>query len=117
MEKFPKPYTLHNKVHWNTEKSKISPYISTKIDKTLDNSTDQSNSHKIYAYMACMSSNLESPWRDFGDILQLTNWISDSGVTCHMTPDISNFIPYSLVEDIKYIEVADGNFFTAKQTG
>ena len=34
-----------------------------------------------------------------------------------MTPEISNFIPGSLEETDKYIEVSDGNFFTAKQTG
>ena len=34
-----------------------------------------------------------------------------------MTPDISNFILVSLVETDKYIEVADENFATAKQTG
>ena len=32
---------------------------------------------------------------DFGDSLQLTNWILDSGATCHMTPDISDFLPDS----------------------
>ena len=32
-----------------------------------------------------------------------------------MTPDISDFILGSLVEKDKYIEVADGLFFTAKQ--
>ena len=34
-----------------------------------------------------------------------------------MTPEISDFIPVLLVETDKYIEFADGNFFTAKQTG
>ena len=33
-----------------------------------------------------------------------------------MTPKISDFIPGSLVETDKYIEVADVNFVTAKQT-
>ena len=49
--------------------------------------------------------------------MQLTNFILDSGVNCHMTPDISDFVPGSLVETDKYIEVVDGHFFTAKQTG
>ena len=34
-----------------------------------------------------------------------------------MTPEISYFVPGSLVETYKYFEVADGYFFTVKQTG
>ena len=49
--------------------------------------------------------------------MQLTNWILDSAVTCHMTPDISDFTPGSLVETDKYIEVADVHFATVKKTG
>ena len=66
--------------------------------------------------MTHMYFNAERPRRDFGDSLQLTNWILDSGETCHMTPDISDYIPGSLVETDIYTEVADGNFVTAKQT-
>ena len=43
--------------------------------------------------MARMSDNEESPCRDFGDSSQLTNWVLDSGATCHMTPQVSYFIP------------------------
>ena len=57
------------------------------------------------------------PSRDFGDSSQMTNWDLDSGATCHMTLQISDFVPGSLVEMDKYIEVAYGNFVTAKQTG
>ena len=92
-------------------------YISNKRDKTLENSTDESESQKIYASMALMSSNSEGPIRNYGDSSQLTNWILDLGATCHMTSEISDFIPGSLVEEDKYIEVADGNLVTAKQTG
>ena len=67
--------------------------------------------------MERMSSNSEIPRIYFGDISQLTHWILESGTTCHMSPDISNFIPGSLVETDKYIEVSDGNFVTEKQTG
>ena len=42
--------------------------------------------------MARMSYNAESNRRNYGDILQLTNWILDSGETCHMTSEISDFI-------------------------
>ena len=67
--------------------------------------------------MACISSNADSPRQDFGDSLQLTHWILDSGGTFCMTPNISDFIPGSLVETDKYIEVADGNFVTARKIG
>ena len=64
-----------------------------------------------------MSSNTEIPRRYFEDILILTNCILGLGATCHMTPDISDFIPVSLVETYKYINVADGYSFAAKQIG
>ena len=38
-------------------------------------------------------------------------------MTCHITPKISDFIPGLLVERDKYIEVSDGYFVTANQTG
>ena len=66
--------------------------------------------------MALMSTNAESFRRHFGDSSQLTNCILGSGATCHMTPDISDFIPGLLVETDIYIKVVDGYFFTAKQT-
>ena len=67
--------------------------------------------------MARMSDNDESNSRYFGESLQLTNWILYSGTTCHMTPQISDFIPMSLEDTDKYIEVADGNYVTTKQKG
>ena len=67
--------------------------------------------------MSRISSNIEIPRRDFGDSLQLTNWILDLGGTCHMKPNISDFLQGSLVENNKYIEVADGHFVTAKKMG
>ena len=48
--------------------------------------------------MACMSGNDKCPSGDFGDSLQLTNWILDSGATCHMILEVSYFIP-GLLED------------------
>ena len=35
--------------------------------------------------------------------------------TCHMTPEVLDFIPGSLEDTDKYIEVADGHHVTAKQ--
>ena len=52
--------------------------------------------HKIYSYMARMSSDDERKSVKYGDSSQLTNWILDSGATCHMTPEDTDFIPGSL---------------------
>ena len=52
--------------------------------------------------------------RDFCFSSQLTNWILDSGATCHMTPQVSGFMPYLLEDTHKYIEAADENYVTAK---
>ena len=65
--------------------------------------------------MERMSGNDEISGRDFGDSSQLTNWILYSGETCHMTPQVLDFTPSWLEDTDKYIEVADGNYVTAKQ--
>ena len=75
------------------------------------------NDHKIYASIAQMSSNDKRKCEKYGASLQLTNWILDSGATCHMTPEVLDFIPGSLEDTDKYIEVADGHHVTAKQKG
>ena len=62
--------------------------------------------------MACMHSNEESSSKYFGDSLQFNNWILDSGETCHRTPEVSGFIPGSLEDTEKHIEVADGHNIT-----
>ena len=54
---------------------------------------ENNNDQKIYASMARMSSNDKRSSEKYGDSLQLTNWILDSGATCHMTPEVSDFIP------------------------
>ena len=82
----------------------------TKIDKTLEKNTDKNYSQNTYMSMARIFSNIESRRRYFWYSSQLTNWVLDLGATCHMTPDISYFIPVSLMETDKYIEVANGNF-------
>ena len=46
--------------------------------------------------MARMSSNNECSSENYGDSLQLTSLVLDSGATCHMTPEVSDFIPGSL---------------------
>ena len=62
-----------------------------------------------------MSDNDECSSRDFGDSSQLTNWILDSGATCYMTPNVSNFIPGLLEDTDKHIEVSDIHHIMAKQ--
>ena len=67
--------------------------------------------------MALMSSNAECPSGNFGDSSQLINWILDSGATCHMTLDFMDFIPCSLEDTDKHIEVVDGNHVIAEKKG
>ena len=67
--------------------------------------------------MARMSNDDVRENKDYGDSSQLTNWILDSGATCHMTPEVTDFIPGSLEDTDKFIEVADGHHVTAKQKG
>ena len=65
--------------------------------------------------MAWMYGNDKIPSRNFGDSSQLTNWILDSGATCHMMPQVSDFIPGSLEDRDNHIEVADGHCIVVKQ--
>ena len=60
-----------------------------------------------------MYSNYKRKSKRHGDSSQLTNWILDPGATCHMTPEVSDFIPVSLEDTDKYIEVADVHHVTA----
>ena len=64
-----------------------------------------------------MSSNDKCTNENFGDSSQLTNWILYSGATCHMTPEVSNFISGLLEDTDKRIEVADRHHITAKHKG
>ena len=64
-----------------------------------------------------MSRNEKRSSTDFGDSLQLTNWILDSGAMCHMTPQVLDFILGLLDDTDKYIEVADVHHVTTKQKG
>ena len=64
-----------------------------------------------------MCSTDKCPSVNFGDSSQLTNWILDYGATCHTTPEVSDFIPRSLEDTDKHIEVSDVHHVTAKQKG
>ena len=67
--------------------------------------------------MAQMTSNNERSSEKYRDSSQLTNCILYSGATCHITPEVSDFILGSLEGTDKYIEVTDGHHVTAKQKG
>ena len=69
----------------------------------------------MYASVSRMSGNNTIFIRDFGDSSQFTNWVLDSGSACHMTPEVSGFIPGSLEDTDKYIEFSEQHHVTAKQ--
>ena len=83
----------------------------------MKDNSDDDNDLKVYASMARMSNDDVNKNKDYGDSSQLTNWILDSGATCHMTPEVTDFIPGSLEDTDKFIEVADRHDVTAKQKG
>ena len=64
--------------------------------------------------MARMSSTDKLYSKMFGDSSKLTNWILDSGATCHMKPEVSDFYPGLLEETDKHIEVEDRHHVTEK---
>ena len=107
--KFPKPPK-------DNEKRRKQVRFNDKGNRAYDNGKNNDD-HNIYSSMAQMSSNDERKSVKYGDSSQLINWILDSGATCHMTPEVSDFIPGSLEDTDKYIEVAEGHHVTAKQKG
>ena len=97
----------------DNDKKRKQVCFNEKVNHICDNGKDNDD-HKIYASMAQMSSDDQRKSVKYGDNLQLTNWIWDSGATCHMTPEVSDFIQGTLEDTDKYIEVADGHHATAK---
>ena len=67
--------------------------------------------------MAHMSGNDEFSSGNFGESSQLINWILDSGATCHMMPQVSDFIPGWFEDMDEYIEVEDGHHVTKNKKG
>ena len=107
IEHFPKPPK-------DNEKWQKKVLFNEKGNRGCDNGKNNSD-QKIYTSMASMSSNDECSSENYGDSSQFTNWILDSGATCHMTPTVSDFIPGSLEDTDKYIEVANGQYVTAEK--
>ena len=97
----------------DSEKRRKSEKSKGKGNRACNNSDDD-NDLKVYASMARMSSDDKRESKDYGDSLQLTNWILDSGATCHMTPEFTNFIPGSLEDTDKVIKVSDEHHVIAK---
>ena len=107
IEKCPKPPN-------DNEKRKKQVRFNENGNRACDNGQNNSD-QKIYASMERMSVNDECPSEKLGDSLQLTNCIFNSGATCYMTPEVSYFIPVSLEDTDKYIEVVDRHQVVAKQ--
>ena len=63
------------------------------------------------------SDNYKFPSRNVGDSSQLINWILDLGATCNMKPQVLDFLPGSLEDTDKYIEVADVNCVKTEKKG
>ena len=97
----------------DNEKRRRQVSFNDKGNLACDNGKNNDD-HNIYASMAQMSSNDERKSEKYGNSSQLTNWILDSGATCHMIPEVSYSIPLSLEDTDKYIAVADGHHVTAK---
>ena len=100
----------------DSEKRRKSEKSKEKGNRACDNSDDD-NDLKVYASMAQMSTDDKRESKDYGESSQLTNWILDSRAMCHMTPEVTDFIPGSLEDTDKFIEVVDGHHVTAKQKG
>ena len=99
-----------------SEKRRKSDKAKEKGNSAKDNSDDD-NDLKVYASMARISNDDIIENKDYGNSSQLTNCILDSGAMFHMTPEVTDFIPGSLEDTDKFIEVADGHHVTAKQKG
>ena len=98
----------------DSEKRRKQVRFNEKFNRACNNGEDNDD-HKIYASMARMSINEERKSVKYGDSSQLTNWILDSVETCGMTPEISYFVPGSLEDTDKYIEVAEGHHVIAEK--
>ena len=98
----------------DNEKRKNQVCFNEKVKRACNNGKNSSG-QMIYASMARMSSNNECSSEMYGYSLKLNNLILDSVATCHMTPEVSGFIPGSLEDRDKYIKVADRHHVTAKK--
>ena len=75
--KYPKPSKESEKRH-KSEKYKEN------VNRACDNSDDENGLKVYYTSMEKMSTDDKRENKDYGDSSQLTNWILDSGATCHI---------------------------------
>ena len=109
IKKCPKPQK-------ENEKRRNQVRFNEKVNRARNNDKNNSD-QKIYASMARMSGNDECPSGIFVKVHNCPIGFLDSGATCHMTPEVSDFIPGSLEDTDKHIEDAYGHNVTAKQKG
>ena len=96
------------------KKKRKSVHFKEKSNSAEDNSNNDDDL-KVYAYMEQIYNDDVRENKDYGNSSQLTNWILDSGATCHITPEVMYSIPGSLEDTDKFIEVAVGHHVTAKK--
>ena len=73
----------------DNEKRRKQVRSNEKVNRACYNGKNNDD-HQINASMARMSSDDERKSGKYGDSSQLTNWILDSGSTCHMTPEVTD---------------------------
>ena len=76
----------------NNEKRLKQVRFNEKGNHACDNGKNNYD-QKIYASMTRMFNDDERKSGEYGESLKLTNWILDLGATCHMTPEVTDFIP------------------------
>ena len=76
----------------DNEKQQRQVRFNEKGNRACNNGEDNDD-HRIYVSMASRSSDDKRKSVKYGDNFQLTNWILDSGATCHMMPKVMVFIP------------------------
>ena len=87
------------------KKNKKVSFKDKERGNSANDNSDDDDDLKVYASMAQMSNDDLSKNKYYGDSSQLTNWILDSGAICHMTPEVTDFIPGSLEDTDKFIEL------------
>ena len=92
----------HLKPPKDSEKRRKYDKSKEKVNSAKDNSDDDDDL-KVYASMARMSNDDKRENKYYGDSSQLTNWVLDSGATCHMTPEVTDIIPGALEDTDKFI--------------
>ena len=67
----------------DNEKRRRQVHFNENFNRACNNG-ENNYDQKIYTSMARMSSNDEYSSEKYGESSQLTNWVLDSGATCHI---------------------------------